>query len=341
MTKGMGPFGGKTASEHSQRTAPNAKGVVHHRHAPHAWKSASMAAVTVVIAAIYSHVSQFALSPVYGSVPASFYHRPGIMIAGLIGWLGMKWIKALCFGRPSPLLPVLAWSIPIVQYFLFQQSSQLGPVLGPLVTELCTLYPLVALSATSVAMFLDELNLSHYSGLIAKHGKFLGSYVLFTTAVKIAGDSLPKYIGSSIVMTRTGLQFGIAVIYSLNFPSKWLLFAIPSLMFSAGLNIHVPTGAATARLNSSLQSDNYVLLHRQDSLTGYMSVLENTKLNFRVMRCDHSLLGGEWIPPPDMAPQLVRDPIYAVFTMLEAVRLIKADNGKPRNAGPGTSALVM
>lgn len=335
---------GRTQSSGShklQKAANTAQSFGHQRHASHTWKLASLTGATILLAAIYSHVSQLTLSPTYGSVPASFYHYEGIMIAGLVGWLGKKWIKALCFGRPALLLPAMAWYIPTIQYFLFQQSSRMGPVTGPLVTELCTLYPLIALSATSAALFLDKLDSNDNPRLITKISRFTECYVFASTAVRLVGKSLPKYIGSSILMTRVGLQFAIAITYSVYLPSKLLLLAIPSLIFSAGLNIHVPTSAATARLNSSLQVDDYILLHRQDSLTGYISVLENTKLNFRVMRCDHSLLGGEWIPPPEMGPQLVRDPIYAVFTMLEAVRLIKTDKGEPRSAGPGSSALVM
>ncbi|EAS31307.3 spermine/spermidine synthase [Coccidioides immitis RS] len=331
--------GEASGNKKSQGTGPNTRS--RRVDTQHAMKSAATAIAIVALAASSSYVSQLTLSPVYGSVPASSFHRQGVMIAALVGWLGMNQIKALCFGRPASLLPVLAWVIPTIQYFLFQQSSRLGPEFGPLITELSTLYPLVALSATSAGMFLRELDLSRGPRLIADHGTFLGSYILFTTTLRMTGSYLARHIGSSVLMTRTGLQFAIATLFSICLPSKWLLLTIPSLIFYAGFNIHVPSGLATVRLNTSLRADDYVLLHRQDSLTGYISVLENKKLNFRVMRCDHSLLGGEWIPPPGMPKQLVSDPVYAVFTMLESVRLIKTDKGEARRAGSGTNALVI
>ncbi|KAI1921310.1 hypothetical protein LOZ12_001240 [Ophidiomyces ophidiicola] len=312
-----------------------------HRSTPHTIISICMATAMIILPAIYSHISQLTLSPVYGSVPASSFHRPGIMIAALIGWVGMDRINTSNPRMPTDVLPVLAWTIPTIQYFLFQYSTQLGPVIGPLVTESCTLYPLVSLSAAAAVYCLKGIDLSHGSRLMANHGKFIGSYILFTSAIKVAGDHLPRYLGLGILMTRTGLQFVIATFYSIFLPSKWLLFAIPSLLFSASYNVHVPSGPTTARLNSNLQTENYVLLHRQDSLTGYISVLESKEPNFRVMRCDHSLLGGEWIPPPGAPKQRIRDPIYAVFTMLEAVRLIETGSRKPRNGGLGTNALVI
>jgi spermidine synthase len=49
------------------------------------------------------------------------------------------------------------------------------------------------------------------------------------------------------------------------------------------------------------------------------------------MRCDHSLLGGDWTtPPPKGRKPRVKEPIFAIFTMLEAIRLVEPDPGKPR-----------
>ncbi|EEP78833.1 predicted protein [Uncinocarpus reesii 1704] len=310
-------------------------------YAQNVLKSFFQGVAVVVLAAISSHVSQLTLSPVYGSVPAASFHRQGVMIAGLIGWFGIGRVKVVCFKIPLKLLPVLAWSIPTIQYFMFQLSSRLGPIFGPFVTELCTLYPLVVLSVASAAILLGNSSPNTGYSLMAGQGKFLGLYVLFTTMLKVTRGVMSNRIGSSSLMTRAGLQFMVASLYSICLPSKWGLFAIPSLIFSVAFNVHVPSDITTARLNSRLQANNYTLLHRQESLTGYLSVLENNQLNFRVMRCDHSLLGGEWIPPADVSKQVVRDPIYAVFTMLEAVRLINLDNGDRRQAGPGTNALVI
>ncbi|KAL8691029.1 MAG: hypothetical protein Q9224_004266 [Gallowayella concinna] len=93
-------------------------------------------------------------------------------------------------------------------------------------------------------------------------------------------------------------------------------------------------------LNGTLQDFGYSLVARQESNTGYISVLDNVKDGFRVMRCDHSLLGGEWLPQPGYEHNL-REPVYAIFVMLEAVRLAQPDSGVQEDQGIPKNALVV
>jgi hypothetical protein len=58
------------------------------------------------------------------------------------------------------------------------------------------------------------------------------------------------------------------------------------------------------------------------------------------MRCDHSLLGGQWTKLPSGYRPEVEDPIYAIFAMLEAVRLVEPDHGVSR-VDADSKALVM
>uniref|UniRef100_A0A093UU72 Spermidine synthase n=1 Tax=Talaromyces marneffei PM1 TaxID=1077442 RepID=A0A093UU72_TALMA len=95
------------------------------------------------------------------------------------------------------------------------------------------------------------------------------------------------------------------------------------------------------RVNSTLHGVGYSLVDRQESLTGYISVLDNVELGFRAMRCDHSLLGGEWTHRPSHYNPRVSDPIYAVFTMLEAVRLVESDPELPKKEDKDRNALVI
>jgi hypothetical protein len=67
-----------------------------------------------------------------------------------------------------------------------------------------------------------------------------------------------------------------------------------------------------------------------------MSILESRDQGFRVMRCDHSLLGGEWLAKSDR--NLLAEPIYGVFVMLEAVRLVEVKKSVPDSEA---KALVM
>lgn len=154
---------------------------------------------------------------------------------------------------------------------------------------------------------------------------------------------LPLYIGTNVLMTTLGLQIILAVIFAVIFSSflSWALFLIPAcyILFTADLDHLFVFGIV--HINAALAQSGYHLVNRQASLTGYVSVLDNIELGFRAMRCDHSLLGGEWTRrPPDYHPR-VSDPIYAVFTMLEAVRLVERDSEAAEKNDEDRNALVM
>ena len=108
-------------------------------------------------------------------------------------------------------------------------------------------------------------------------------------------------------------------------------FAIPAAMHTITSNPHYYGPKATRVLNHTLAAYDYALIERRDSITGYISVLQNKKDGFTAMRCDHSILGGEWDLNPDRMKQgqIVKETIYSAFTMLEAVRLIKTDIYSP------------
>jgi hypothetical protein len=96
-------------------------------------------------------------------------------------------------------------------------------------------------------------------------------------------------------------------------------------------NPHHNSVSTNKILNAMLAKYNFAVLERHDSTTGYVSVVENQKDNFIALRCDHSLLGGEWLVTPEREKrgQVQRETIYSVFTMLESVRLIKPKEATP------------
>lgn len=307
---------------------------------PHAIKAAEL----LFLAAVSSPVSQMTLSPVYGSIPPSIYHRHLIVAAVLLAWTAKKTVVHEYVPKNVPnYLPLLAFCIPSIQFFLFQQSGWLGPRYGPVVTELFTYFPLVVLSVYSAAMFMDSVDLSQFDPRIQNAGPGIASYALFSIAQRASTYLIRYKIGSSLLFTRWGLQSGIAAFYAVLLSSRVLLFAILPMLHSASLNPHAPLEQTTGVLNAILHEHNYALLARKESLTGYISVLDNTKEKFRVMRCDHSLLGGEWLQQPNAPSSRLTEPIYSVFTMLEAVRLIETASSKESRLVPDNekNALVM
>lgn len=327
------PVGLSTAD--IQATSINTANVI-----PRAIKAAEL----LFLAAVSSPVSQMTLSPVYGSIPPSLYHRHLITAAVLLAWTAKKTVIHKYLPKSVPnYLPLLAFCIPTIQFFLFQQSGWLGARYGPLVTELCTYFPLVLLSVYSAAVFMDSIDLSQFDPRIQNAGPGVASYAVFTIAQRASTYLLRYKMGSSLLFTRWGLQSGIAAFYTVLLPSKVLLFVILPMLHSASRNPHAPLDQTTGVLNAILHEQNYALLARQESLTGYISILENTKEGFCVMRCDHSLLGGEWLQQPSAPSSRVTEPIYSVFTMLEAVRLVETASSKDSLTVPDNekNALVM
>lgn len=284
--------------------------------------------VLLTLAAVYSNVSELSLSPVYGGIPSSRLHAKGVMSACFIGWSSNLWIKRNLPLKPQQLLPLIAAYIPMIQFFLFKVSGFLGGFYGPIITEALTFLPLLLLSVSCTATILDdlEMNIGRWQWLSdAMPG--ICSFSFLKTAEYFSGNAIQRTIGASFFQTRLGLQIVLTGLYSLFAPSKLLLYAIPAVLHTALFNIHVPSPYATSSLNTTMAKNGWSLLERQESLTGYISILESSKDGFRVMRCDHSLLGGEWLTKMSESP--IAEPIYGVFVMLEAVRLVQVKDPVP------------
>ncbi|EHK48224.1 hypothetical protein TRIATDRAFT_155042 [Trichoderma atroviride IMI 206040] len=271
---------------------------------------------------VYSHASQLALSPVYGSISAATWHSKVVMAGCFIGWAGNLAFRQILAVKTSQLLPLVAIYVPMVQCFLYRFSQTLGPQYGPLVTEAVTLFPLAILSAASVADCLDGADMSLLPKFLGEAAPGLGSWGTFKLVEHIAEMHLRKHVGTMFWYTRVGIEVLLAGSYTLLAPSKYLVLAVPALIHTAMFNPHVSTPTATALLNDTMLADNWMLLDRRESVTGYISVVENTNSKMRVMRADHSLLGGDWV---EWRKEQVVEPVYAVFVTLEAVRLVERE----------------
>ncbi|KAM7223967.1 S-adenosyl-L-methionine-dependent methyltransferase [Rhypophila decipiens] len=281
------------------------------------------------LAAAYSVVSQLALSPVYGSIPSARWHNYVTMAACFVGWSSnVPLYRALPFNSPSHLLPVIALWIPTVQFFLFKLSGTFTAWYGPTITQGLTYFPLMTITAACVATFTEQIDLGRLPlpKFIKDATPGLGSLAFFLFAESMFRNMLSIQVGESFVKTRMGAEIGLALPYAFAAPSKLLLWTVPALVHTALWNTHVQTPMALASLNSTLAANQWAILDRKESLTGYISVVESLEQGFRVLRCDHSLLGGEWVKiqaMPQFRDNVVGETIYGVFAMLEAVRLVK------------------
>jgi hypothetical protein len=307
------------------------------------WQNRALGQVTVytksftliALLGIYSHVSQLALSPVYGSIPASLHHSRVVILGCFIGWSVNLLLRQNLPVKTAQLLPLVAIYIPVIQFFLYGYSFKLGGQWGPVVTEGLTLLPLAVLSASCVADNLEQAKMSMIPGFIAEALPGIGSWGFFKLAESLAQQYLQSRVGTAFLYTRMGLEILLAGAYTVFAPSKWLVLALPALLHTAMWNTHVQTPTALTALNQTLLTHDWMILDRRESITGYISVMESLVQGFRVLRCDHSLLGGEWIRHRGKAST---EPIYGVFAMLEAVRLVEVEHPvKDKDA----NALVM
>ncbi|KAH7013449.1 S-adenosyl-L-methionine-dependent methyltransferase [Ilyonectria destructans] len=279
-------------------------------------------AIVLGLLGVASNASQLALSPVFGSIPAAIPHSPVIMAGCFIGWAGNLFLNRMLPFSTELLLPLVALHFPIVQFLLGPYGDKLGSWWGPVAIEGLTVFPLAAVSAACVANYLEQAELGVLPQFVADAAPGIGSWGFFKFAERVAGSQLQPFIGKSFVLTRIGLQLLLAATYSVLAPSKYLVLAIPALLHTAVLNTHVMTPMATNSLNNTLLAEKWTLLDRRESLTGYVSVLEDLDKGVRVLRCDHSLLGGEWVR---YKGPIISEPIYGVFVMLEAVRLVERE----------------
>ncbi|KOS22692.1 hypothetical protein ESCO_003817 [Escovopsis weberi] len=276
--------------------------------------------ILIALLGAFANVSQLTLAPVYGSIPAGAWH-PHVLITGCFaGWAGNLALRHLLPVRTAKLLPLVALCVPTAQFFLFRLSGPLGPRLGPLVTEGATLLPLAALTASSVADAAEGVRAPPLlPTFVADAAPGLLSWLVLQQARARSAAHIAAHVGSAFHYTRIGMELCLAGAWALLAPSAYLVLALPALLHTALVNPHVATFTGTAALNGRMRADGWALLARRESVTGYISVAQNTADMARVLRADHSLLGGDWV---DYRGPKVTEPVYSVFVMLEAVRLV-------------------
>ncbi len=297
----------------------------------------------VLLASLHAAVSQLNLSPVYGALPASLYHRYGLTASFMLAFLLRGYLPPWT-GRA--ITPFCFW-IPVIQFSLFTFSSYMGSPLGPVITECLTCFPLVLLSVHIAMQYLDEVNAERTTSTSGDAFPSMGLFVLFTVLQRACKGFVASFTGPGFLRSRIGMQLMIASLYGMVLPKSIIWPSLPAVAFTMVANPHCSLSRTTEVLNNTLALYNYTLLERKESVTGYISVLEDNQRGFRVMRCDHSLLGGEWkMSAQTNSKSRVGEPIYAIFTMLEAVRLVeRSSSSRPRalsiGLGIGTAPSAM
>ena len=300
-----------------------------------------------LLTALSIETTRLCLSPVYGSsskVPSSLNWE--VNLVALVFITNSEASPALQ-SQLTSFIPVLGCAIPTILSQSFQFSSQFGPSWGPILTSLVTVLPLLYLTLLQVLQ--DNMVIAKQTpDLLSSLGPYPGAPLLLAawgmlyTFRRVAALGLQFCIDTfgTAIFTRFGMQVILSLVFA-GWAWQRRQYLVISLALLSVFNIHMPAIWNDARLHGVLEREGYALVARQDSVTGYISVLDNLKDGFRIMRCDHSLLGGEWLRRETGSK--LREPVYAVFVMLEAVRLVETISMKqaPAKADADRKALVM
>ena len=323
---------------------------------------------TLFLSAMSAEISKLSLTPVYGSSPSiaslnwlrgGFEHDQRYIAMIVSVSLVKIYFSKRILGF-SKYVAIWGLFVPSIQSTLYSFSGRLGPVWGPRTTYSLTSVPLSWLSLLHLVISIAEVLPLAISAEGPANGSLIGSglrtllmtstlYYFLVQLQEFLESGLPVLMmmtsGMSSVFSRFGLQAVTALLYTqLGAPLnriKLILIATLPLLHLAFVCPHLQLQHNTDVLNSTLQAEGYSLVARQESLTGYISVLENINAEYRVMRCDHSLLGGEYIRKP--RGSRYNEPVYTIFLTLEAVRLLQPESSESQQLATSKNkhALVM
>ena len=323
------------------------------------------------LSAMSAEISKLSLTPAYGSTPSiasltwlrgGFEHDQRYIAMIVSVSLVIMFLSKRALGF-SKYFVIWGFFVPSIQSGLYSFSGKLGPSWGPRITYSLTSVPLSWLSLLHLVISITEIlpfailagrpatgSLIDFGGAGLKTLSLTGTLYHFQIQIqKKLEHGLPVLMmrasGMHAVFSRFGLQTGTALFYTqVGAPLdriKLILTATLPVLHLALVCPHLPLQYNTDVLNSTLHAEGYSLVARHESLTGYISVLDNINAGYRVMRCDHSLLGGEYVNKP--RGSIYNEPVYTIFLTLEAVRLIQSKSPEKQQVTTSNDrhALVM
>lgn len=308
-------------------------------------------AIVIGLFATIAELSQLHLAPVYGALTAST-HREALFgnwsqLPLLAFWL------FLCRNRPprpSRAAVLVCLRIPLQDVLLRLGVRRMSDIFAPAVIEICTVFPVMV--DLALLVYNDLMSLQWHEALkIPRRWWILVVGILMGFCYMWIENYAKSYVpmicntpaSGGIGVSRAGLQLQIAAIMMLFIsprqPRKFIIALMLSLagigIITAGTTVpfrllNAITGTTTYNaVNHELGKHGWKVLARAESTTGYISVLEDTNAQMRLMRCDHSILGGEWLLTDERKAKegwTVPEPIFGVFEMLEAVRLVERNS---------------
>ena len=287
----------------------------------------------ILLMPLCSTAVQLPLTPSHGSIPTMEYHQIAFQscIVVYFAW------RMIYTGRPlmslsiqMALIPVLAAWIPVITHFLTPQARRLGPAYNAALIKAVTLLPLQGLILNVVRESIERS--FPQSDFIVGLGA-LGLYF----GIDHVWSGYRVYVLSLFYgLIRPYMMLLLSLVLIALLPSRWITWALVAFPHTLFYNPHSTFAPSFTHVHETsrelMLQQGFSLVTKTEGITGYLSVLENVQEGYLMMRCDHSILGGNWVAGvgswaggenPTLAVGRVAEPIYAVFVMLEAVRLVK------------------
>lgn len=320
-------------------------------------------ALLISILGIVSYVSQVILHPIYGNVGTAIHHFNAVFtlstvasLLTLLGYLSFNGFREE--SRMRTAIGALLASSPLVLPILFTYNVTWGPIWGPILTQAIMTWPWVIFVSFDISRRilrligkLENRRSLSLSTFLALSIALLLTTILNITEKKIFMQFMQPYIGLLWSRFATLIYLGAFTMLMDNVPSsvsfanahtrrQWTALLLTVVVITPALMIalnqpHVMTGVNAGLL--ARLPDKYIYLARRESITGMITVIENQDLGFRVLRCDHSLLGGLWIGlkrkeliaegvvGSELEERVLNeaDSVYRAFYLQEAIRLVK------------------
>jgi hypothetical protein len=255
----------------------------------------------IFIAAVVSFVSQIILHPIYGGLLTGQHHYT-ILLSLTLNPIPLKIVDVDPFlTHQWRAIALLLISAPLLLPILFKFSGLLGPMWGPGLTQASMTWPCVLFASRSLGRTADSLCRTTMGVWIFRIlSAIVLAFSIRYTDVILTEHFLP-FIGILWSRFSALVYFGLFAVLIDVIPMikkrqyVRLLFTLATI-FSVALFVlnqpHVLPGVTDGLLRRL--PSGYTYLARQESVTGMLTVVENSAAGYRVLKCDHSLLGGLW-----------------------------------------------
>ena len=319
------------------------------------------AVILMFILSLVSYVSQIILHPVYGSVGTHLHHSNVVLTistaTSLLTFFGFDGRRLR--SQTWKAMALILISAPLILPALFQFSGRWGPIWGPILTQAVMTWPCVFFTSHDISRrMLDMMRRMGTRSFSLRAFLALSTAVPLTVILNISEQFLGRFFQPfiGVLWSRFSIfvYLGTFALLVDNLPINRSKFTNLVLVVAAVIPIalvvlsrpHVITGVNSGLL-ARLPSE-YTYLERRESITGMITVVENSQHGYRVLKCDHSILGGLWtgIKRKELSDRGVvgqelerrsideAESVYSAFIVQEAVRLVQ----RPRKQD---TALIM